>query len=82
MLKIVSTTYEVEYDGWVYRLIEDEKGVFVKRTRANDPLWGHGVMVQLINEDMKFVPGTLAKGFHRFASLDAAHAFAQCYKNN
>jgi len=56
-MKIVSTTYEHMHKNYTYRLIEDAKGVLIRRTHNDNMLWGHGVLTQMLDEDGTFKMG-------------------------
>jgi len=56
-LVIISTTHEMEHGEWVYRLIEDKKGILIRRTLKENMLWGHGVLTQMLDESGKFMMG-------------------------
>lgn len=46
-MKVVSTTYEFKKGDWVYRITTGTGiGTRIKRTNKENPLWGHGVLVQ------------------------------------
>ncbi len=46
-LKVLTTTYELEREDYVYRITVDEDGwVIIKRTDAQRPLWTHGLVTQ------------------------------------
>jgi hypothetical protein len=74
-MKVVSTTYEMEHGDHIYRLINDVKGVLVRRTRVDDPLWGHGILTQMINENGVFVPGFLINKHKYFNTMAEATKF-------
>ncbi len=46
-LKVLTTTYELEREDYVYRITVDEDGwVIIKRTDALHPMWTHGALTQ------------------------------------
>jgi hypothetical protein len=60
-MKVISTTYEMVHGAHIYRLIEDAKGVMIRRTPNVDyPLWSHGVITQMLNENGEFMMGIVA----------------------
>lgn len=82
-LKTVSTTQEVIHGVWLYQVIQDHRGCFVKRVPLASPLWGHGVLVQLIdNETRRFLPANcVGLPAVYFPDLDAALSFIDQYQD-
>jgi len=53
-MKIISTTYELCHGAYIYRLIEDNIGVIIKRVPADNAVWNHGIICQILNESGTF----------------------------
>ena len=49
-------------DGWVYRVVDTEYGVLVKRTaEAGRPMWSHSILTQIYQPNAnEFVPACRA----------------------
>ena len=46
-LNVIQTTYALEREDYVYRVIVDEDGwVIIKRTDSRHPMWTHGALTQ------------------------------------
>lgn len=46
-LKLVAATYELEKDGFLYRIVTGEGGTIIRRLKIEPgvQLWSHGVLV-------------------------------------
>lgn len=42
----ISTIWEARGETWHYRFHEDQRGVRITRTKADNPLWHHAVMTK------------------------------------
>ena len=69
-LSIIETVYEYSTLKHDYRFYENKNGVRVKRTAAEDQLWGHGILTQCY-DGQNFVGQMHAPTFY-FPSLLAA----------
>jgi hypothetical protein len=79
--KIISQTVEVEHGEYVYHFVTNENGeTLIKRTKATDRLWGHGVLVQSVpfDED-RFAPMNCCGMLRKWNSLADAYLFVADY---
>ena len=75
-LTTVSTTEETKpINGWVYRIIQDDRGAILMRVPEDERFWGHGVIKQMYLADEKqFVPACKAGLNVRLSYADAITA--------
>lgn len=55
--EVTRTLQSEEIDGWIYRITIEADFIYVKRVKATDQLWNHGILCEIYDTQKNtFVP--------------------------
>jgi len=74
----VERVFKTVQGEWIYRLRRCGEGVTMSRVPISNPLWNHGIIMQLYDRDSeKFVPATLVSKEAMFDTLEQAQSIIE-----